>query len=46
MIMSGSHFPNGRKGKIYTAVGDIAAGDAIFVALKGSLGDVSLFVSA
>ena len=30
MIMNGSHFPSGGKGIICTAVGDIAAGDAIF----------------
>lgn len=45
MIMNGSLFPSGGKGIISTAVGDIAAGDAIFAASKGSLGDVSLFVS-
>lgn len=44
MIMNGSHFPSGRKGIICMAVGDIAAGDAIFAASKGSLGDVSLSV--
>ena len=38
MIMNGSYFPSGRKGIICTAVGDIAAGNAIFAALKGSLG--------
>ena len=41
-----SHFPSGGKGIISTAVGDIAAGDAIFAASKGSVGDVSLFISA
>ena len=46
MIMNGSHFPSGRKSIICTAVGDIATGDAIFAASKGSLGDVSLFISA
>ena len=45
MIMNGSNFPSGRKGIICTAVGDIAAGNAIFAASKGSLGDVSLFMS-
>ena len=47
MIMNGSHFPSGRKSIICTAVGDIAASDhdAIFAATKGSLGDVSLFIS-
>ena len=44
-IMNGSHFPSGRKSIICTAVGDIAASDVIFAALKGSLGDVSLFIS-
>ena len=29
MIMNGSHFPSGGKGIICTAVGDIAAGDAV-----------------
>ena len=43
-IMNGSHFPIGRKGIICTAVGDIAASDAIFAASKGSLGDVSLYI--
>ena len=37
-------FPSGRKGIICTAVGDIAAGNAIFAASKGSFGDVSLFI--
>ena len=46
MIMNGSYFPCGRKGIICTAVGDIAAGNAFFTASKGSLGDVSLFISA
>ena len=45
MIMNGSHLPSGRKGIICTAFGDIAAGDAIFVASKGFLDDVSLFIS-
>ena len=45
MIMNGSYFPSGRKGIICTAVGDIAAGNAIFAASKGSLGDVSLLIS-
>ena len=45
MIMNGSHLPSGRKGIICTAVGDIAAGDAIFAASKGFLDDVSLFIS-
>ena len=44
-IMNGSCFPSGRKGIICAAVGDIAASDAIFAASKGSLGDVSLFIS-
>ena len=44
-IMNGFHFPSGRKGIICTAVGDITASDAIFVASKGSLGDGSLFIS-
>ena len=39
-----SYFPCGRKGIICTAVGDIAAGNAIFAASKGSLGDVSLII--
>ena len=39
MILNGSHYPCGRKGIICTAVRDIAAGDAIFAPLKGSLGD-------
>ena len=30
MIMNGSYFPSGRKGIICAAVGDIAAGNAIF----------------
>ena len=38
-------FPSGRKGIISAAVGDIAASDAIFAASKGSLRDVSLFIS-
>ena len=33
-IMNGSHFPSGRKGIICTAVGDIAASDAIFAQRK------------
>ena len=45
MIMNGSHFPSGRKGVICTSVGDTAASDAIFAASKGSIGDISLFVS-
>ena len=45
MIMNGSYFPSGRKGIICTAVGDIAAGNAIFAASKGSLGVVSLLIS-
>ena len=45
MIMNGSYFLSGRKGIICTAVGGIAAGNAIFAASKGSLGDVSLFIS-
>ena len=45
MIMNGSYFPSGRKGIICTAVGDIAAGNAIFAASKGFLSDVSLFIS-
>ena len=45
-IMNGFHFPSGRKGVICSAVGDIAASDAIFAPSKGSLGDVSLFISA
>ena len=44
-IMNCSHFPSGRKGIICAAVGDIAASDAMFATLKGSLGDVSLFIS-
>ena len=32
MIINGSHFPSGGEGIICTAVGDIAAGDAIFAA--------------
>ena len=44
-IMNGSHFPSGRKGIICAAVGDIAASDAIFAASKGSLSDVTLFIS-
>ena len=39
------YFPSGRKGIICTAVGDIAAGNAIFAASKGSLGVVSLLIS-
>ena len=35
--MNGSYFPSCRKGIICTAVGDIAAGNAIFAASKGSL---------
>ena len=46
MIMNGSCFPSGRKGIVCTAVGDVAAGNAIFAASKGSLVDVSLFISA
>ena len=34
MIMNGSYFPGSRKGIICTAVGNIAAGDAIFAASK------------
>ena len=30
MIMNGFHIPRGIKGIICTAVGDIAAGDAVF----------------
>ena len=45
MIMNGSYFPSGGKAIICTAVGDIAAGDAIFAASKGSLDDVTLFIS-
>ena len=45
MIMNGSHFSSGGKGIIFTTFGDIAAGDAIFATSKGSLGDVSLFIS-
>ena len=45
MIMNGSYFSSGRKGIICTAVSDIAAGNAIFAATIGSLGDVSLFNS-
>ena len=37
MIMNGSYFPIGRIGIICTAVGDIAAGDAIFAASKDPL---------
>ena len=44
MIMNGCYFPSGRKGIICTADGDMAAGNAIFAASKGSLGDVSLSV--
>ena len=36
-ILSGSHFPSGRKGVICAVLGDIAASDAIFAASKGSL---------
>ena len=43
--MNGSHFHSGRKGIICMAVGDIAASDAIFAASKGSLNDVSLFIT-
>ena len=39
MIMNGSYFPSGRKGIMQVA------GNAIFAASKGSLGDVSLFIS-
>ena len=45
MIMNGSYFPSGRKNIMCTAVGDIAAGNSIFAASKGSFGDVSLFIS-
>ena len=45
MIMNGSYFHSDRKGIICTAVGDIAAGNAIFAASKVSLSDVSLFIS-
>ena len=45
MIMNGSYFPSGRKNIMCTAVADIAAGNSIFAASKGSLGDVSLFIS-
>ena len=45
MIINGSYFPSGIKGMICTAVGDIAAGNAISAASKGSLGDASLFIS-
>ena len=45
MIMNGSHFPSGIKSIICTAVGDIAASDAIFATTKETLGDVSLFIS-
>ena len=44
--MNGSHFPSSRKDIICTAVCDIAANDAIFTASKGSLSDVSLFISS
>ena len=40
MIMNGSYFPGGRKGIICTVFGDIAAGNKIFAASKGSLDDV------
>ena len=43
MIMNGSHFASGGKGINCTTVGDIAAGNAILAASKGSL-DVCLFV--
>ena len=46
LIMNGSCFPSGRKGIVCTAVGDIAAGNAIFAASKGCLVAVSLFISA
>ena len=45
MIMNCSYFLSGRKGIICTAVGVIAASNAIFAASKGCLGDVSLFIS-
>ena len=45
VIMNGSHFPSGRKAIICTALGNIAAIDVIFAVSKGSLGDVSLFIS-
>ena len=37
MTMNGSYFPSGRKCTICAAVGDIAAGIAIFAASKGSV---------
>ena len=40
MIMNGSYFPSSRKGIICTALGDIAAGNAIFATSKGSLADI------
>ena len=43
--MNGSHLPSGRKSIICTAIGGIAAGDALFAASKDSIGDVSLFIS-
>ena len=43
--MNGSCFPTGRKGIICAAVGDIVVSDAIFGESKGSLRDVSLFIS-
>ena len=45
-IMNGFHLPSGREGMICTVVGDIAASDEIFASSKGSLSDVSLFISA
>ena len=40
--MNGSYFPSSRKCLISAAIGNIAASDAIFAALEGSLGDDSL----
>ena len=37
MTMNGSYFPSGRKCIICAAFGDIAAGNAIFAASKGSV---------
>ena len=45
IIMNGSYFCSGRKGIICSAVGEIAAGNAIFAASRGSLAVVSLLIS-
>ena len=42
VAVNGSHFPSGRKVIIIsTAIGDIAASDAMFAGSKGSFGDIT-----